>query len=169
MKISLIAAMSRNRVIGANNGLPWRLPEDLKYFKRVTQGRPVVMGRKTYESIGRLLPGRENRIVTRQKGFELEGARVFHSLSEAIQVGGSDHAGEADAETFVIGGAEIYAQAMSAADRIYLTLIDREVEGDAYFPVIDRSRFREVSREDHPPSGERDFGFSFLVLERVTG
>lgn len=161
--ISMIAAMARNRVIGTGNRLPWHLPEDLKHFKRVTLGRPVVMGRKTFESIGKPLPGRENRVVTRRPDVEIPGARVFGSLEEACRAG----AGAEDAEVFVIGGAEIYAQALGFADRIYLTLVDREVEGDALFPELDPKAFREVSREDHPAGEGRELGYSFVVLERA--
>jgi dihydrofolate reductase len=160
MGVSIIAAMSRGRVIGTKGGLPWHLPEDLKRFSQLTRGHPVVMGRKTFESIGRLLPGRENRIVTRRDDFGPEGARVFRSLPDALE----DSAGE----IFVIGGAEIYAQAMSIADRIYLTLIDCDVEGDTYFPAIDELQFREIAREEYLPAPGRDFGFSFLILERMT-
>lgn len=158
--ISLIAAVARDRVIGAKNSLPWRLPEDLKYFKHVTQGHPVVMGRKTYESIGHLLPGRENRIVTRQQGYAVPGAVIFTSVREAC-VG--------EGEIFVIGGAEIYTQALPFADRLYLTEIDSAFEGDTYFPPYASSNFREITRDQHGPdlSKDRKFGFSFVVWERV--
>ena len=155
--VSLIAAMSRNRVIGSQNRLPWHLPEDLKNFKLLTQGRPIVMGRKTYESIGRLLPGRENRIVTRQSGFVVEGARVFASLEDACR---------GEGEVFVIGGGEIYSQALAFADRVYLTVIDRDFEGDAYFPELDPDLFRETSREIHPACEGRDLSFCYVLLER---
>lgn len=157
-QISLIAAMARNRTIGIRNQLPWRLPEDLKYFRRVTQGHPVVMGRKTYESIGRLLPGRENRIVSRQSDYHVEGAKVFGSVAEAC---------EGPGEVFVIGGSEIYAQTLAVANRLYLTCLDRDFEGDAFFPEWPAGQFREVSRERHPACSGRDFEFSFVVLERI--
>jgi dihydrofolate reductase len=157
--VSLIWAMGRNRVIGADNRLPWHLPEDLKYFRRVTQGHPVLMGRKTFDSIGRLLPGRENRIITRQTGFEVPGALVFNSLEDACR--------GASGELFVIGGSEIYRQALGMADRLYVTLIHQDFEGDAFFPDWDESRFREVSREEHPATAERPYSFSFVVMERV--
>jgi dihydrofolate reductase len=153
MSVSLIAALASNGVIGRGNQLPWHLPEDLKYFKRVTQGHPVVMGRKTYESIGRLLPNRENRIVTRNADYRVEGARVFGSVEEACLPNGYD------GEIFVIGGSEIYAQALKHAHRLYLTRIEKAYEGDARFPEFDAREFREVSREAHE-------GFSFVVLER---
>lgn len=164
--ISLIAAVDRNRLIGASNRLPWHLVEDLKYFKRVTQGHPVVMGRKTYESIGRLLPGRENRIVSRQKGYIVPGARVFGSVRDACQAAGPDVGGQ---EIFVIGGAQIYAEAMPLAHRLYLTQIDFEFAGDTYFPQWPASAFREISREEHPPDpgSGRPYGFAFVILERA--
>jgi dihydrofolate reductase len=155
--VSLIAAVSRNRVIGIENRLPWHLPEDLKYFRRVTQGKPVVMGRKTYESIGRLLPGRENRIVSRQAGYQVEGARVFSSVREACEGAG---------EIFVIGGEQVYREALAFADRLYLTQVDAEIQGDAFFPAWDEDAFREISRETFAPAEGRALGFSFVVLER---
>ena len=156
--ISLIVAMAKNRVIGKDNAMPWHIPEDFKYFKETTMGRPIVMGRKTYESLGRLLPGRENRIVTRQKDYRVEGAQVFHSLEEACRGQG---------EIFVIGGAEIYQAAMSMADRIYITLVDREFEGDAVFPSWPEKQFREISRKTSLPSAQRDFGVTWVVLQKV--
>jgi dihydrofolate reductase len=160
--LSLIAALDRNRVIGAGGKMPWHLPEDLKYFKRVTSGYPIIMGRKTYESIGRLLPGRENRIVSRQAGYSVPGARVFTSIGAAC-------AGAGEGELFVIGGAEIYKQALPLAKRLYLTMIDSEFEGDTYFPQWDVSEFHEVSRESFwpDPAAGRTLGFDFVVLERV--
>jgi dihydrofolate reductase len=161
--ISLIAAIDRNRVIGLDGKMPWHLPEDLKYFKRVTAGRPVVMGRKTYESIGRLLPERENRIVSRQAGYAVPGARVFGSVAAACE--GS----AASEEIFVIGGAEIYAQALGFASRLYLTMIDAEFRGDTHFPEWQARDFREISREPFAadPAVGRACGFAFVVLERM--
>ncbi len=152
--IALIAALSKNRVIGSENRLPWHLPQDLKNFRAVTLGKPVVMGRKTYESIGRLLPGRENRIITRNPDFKVEGARLFSSLTEAIQdfVEAPEGAREANPlprkELMVIGGGQIYEQAMPFADRLYLTEIDAEIEGDAYFPQVDLVQFEQISSQE---------------------
>jgi dihydrofolate reductase len=146
MRISLIAALSRNRVIGLENRLPWRLPEDLKRFKELTMGHPVLMGRKTAESIGKPLPGRLNLVVS----------RTGLSLKEAI-----DRARESGTdELFVIGGEQIYRQTLPLADRLYLTLVDSEVEGDAFFPEWDAGAFRETAREKRE-------GFSFVTLERI--
>jgi dihydrofolate reductase len=165
MTIALIAAMARNRVIGRDNKLPWNIPEDLKYFRAKTAGHPVIMGRKTFESIlnlvGRPLPGRLNIVVTRQTAFTApSGVRVVGSLEAAVEaargVPGSD-------EVFVLGGAEIYAQSLAIADRLYITWIDRDYEGDARFPVWDSGEFREVSRDERPG----DPSFSFVVFERT--
>lgn len=156
--VSLVVAVARNGVIGRDNDLPWRLPDDLKRFKAVTLGKPVVMGRKTYESIGRPLPGRENRIVTRQPGLRIEGCRVFQRLEDAL-------AG-AEEEIMVIGGAQIYAEALPLADRLYLTEVDAEAEGDARFPVIDPAQWQETCREPHAMDDRHAHGFVFRVLER---
>jgi dihydrofolate reductase len=166
-RVSLIAALARNRVIGVGNRLPWHLPADLKYFKRITRGHPIVMGRKTFEAIGRLLPGRENRIVSRQPGYEVDGARVFGDVGEACRA--QALATERAGEVFVIGGEQIYRQAMGLADRLYLTQIDAEFEGDAFFPEWPAGMFREVSRESHPAGEGGAPAFAFVVLERVSG
>jgi dihydrofolate reductase len=152
--ISLVAAMARNRVIGAGNRLPWRLPEDLKRFKRITMRAPVIMGRKTHESIGKPLPGRRNIVVTRQPGARWDGCEVAGSLDAALAL-----AGDAP-EVFVIGGGELYRLALPRADRLYLTLIDADYAGDAFFPEIDPREWRETARE---PGA----GFAFVTLERV--
>lgn len=159
MMLTLVVAMAKNRAIGKDGQLPWRLPEDLKRFKQITLGHPIIMGRKTYESIGRLLPGRENIILSRQSGFVVPGAVIARSLDESIrhcEAKGID-------EAFVIGGAEIYTQAMKRAQRIHLTEIHHEVEGgDAFFPEIDPEAFREVSREERM----EPFPHSFVLLEK---
>jgi dihydrofolate reductase len=152
--VSLVAALARNRVIGAGSRLPWYLPEDLRRFKRLTMGAPVIMGRKTHESIGKPLPGRRNIVVTRQPGARWEGCEVAGSLEAALAA-----AGDAP-EVFVIGGAELYAAALPRADRLHLTLIDAEYEGDALFPAFDPADWRETAREPGP-------GFTFVTYERV--
>jgi dihydrofolate reductase len=152
--VSLVAALARNRVIGAGNRLPWHLPEDLRRFKRLTMGAPVIMGRKTHESIGKPLPGRRNIVVTRQPGARWEGCEVAGSLEAALAA-----AGDAP-EVFVIGGAELYAAALPRADRLHLTLIDAEYEGDALFPEFDPAGWRETAREPGT-------GFTFVTYERA--
>lgn len=157
--VSLVVAVARNGVIGRDNDLPWRLPDDLKRFKAITLGKPVVMGRKTFESIGRPLPGRENRVVSRQPGLGVEGCRVFAKLQDAL-------AGPEE-EVMVIGGAQIYAEALPLAQRLFLTEVDAEVEGDARFPDLDPAAWREVGREEHAADERHAYAFRFRVLERV--
>ncbi|GGX75839.1 dihydrofolate reductase [Saccharospirillum salsuginis] len=166
MRIALIWAMAQNRVIGRDNKLPWYLPNDLKYFKRVTTGKPVIMGRKTYESIGRPLPNRTNIVVTRDTGFEAAGVKVVHSLDEAIELSEADTVINGGEEVIVMGGAEIYAQALPRADRLYVTLVHAEVDGDAYFPEIDLNAYREVAREDYEAEGPNPYDYSFVVMDR---
>ena len=166
MRIAMIWAMAQNRVIGRNNKLPWHLSNDLKYFKRVTTGKPVIMGRKTYESIGKPLPNRTNIVVTRDTGFEAAGVKVVHSLDAAIDLAESESLISGVDEVIVMGGAEIYAQALPRADRLYVTLVHAEVDGDAYFPEIDLKAYREVAREDYEAEGPNPYDYSFLVLER---
>lgn len=160
--ISLIAAVAANRVIGINNGLPWRLPNDLRHFRLTTTGHAVIMGRKNYESIGKPLPDRTNIVVTRNRDYAAPGCVVAHSLPEAIAAAG------ADTEIFVIGGAEIYAQALPLARRMHLTLVHADVAGDAYFPEFDWNAWQLVSREDHNVDDRHAYPYSFLTLERKT-
>jgi dihydrofolate reductase len=155
-RVSLIVAMDRQRVIGNQGKLPWHIPQDLKRFKALTMGHSMIMGRKTHESIGRLLPGRRSIIVTRQRGYAVPGALVAHSIDEALEA----CAGEV--EVFVIGGAEIYAQSLDAATRIYLTQVHGSVSGDTYFPELPRG-WREVSRDPQAP--QSGLAFDFVVLE----
>jgi dihydrofolate reductase len=164
--LALIVAMAQNRVIGRNNKLPWYLSEDLKYFKRITMGKPVIMGRLTFESIGRPLPGRTNIVVTRNQDYAAEGVKVVHSLEQAKQLCESIAEVDGSDEAMVIGGAQIYQQALSYADRLYLTEVHANVEGDAYFPEFDRSQWQEISRENFQATGPNPYDYSFLVLER---
>jgi len=165
MKLSLAWAMAQNRVIGRNNNLPWHLPEDLKYFKRITMGKPIIMGRKTFESIGKALPGRTNIVVTRNPDYSAEGIRIVSSLDEARSLSESIVKTDGMEEVVVIGGAEIYRLAMPLADRLYLTEIHAEVEGDTYFPEFDRSLWQEVTRLDFDAEGLNPYNYSFIVLE----
>ncbi len=156
--LSLIAAVARNGAIGKDNALLWRLPEDLKFFKRTTLGCPVIMGRKTWDSIGRPLPGRRNIVITRNTGWQAEGAEVFHDLDSAL-------AATADVpKVFVIGGGELYAQALPHADELVLTEVDADFEGDTFFPHWDRSAFIEHSRETH--QAEAGWPYHFVVYQR---
>lgn len=159
-RIALIAALARNRVIGQGNRMPWHLPEDLRHFKRLTSGHAVVMGRRTFASIGRALPNRTNIVVTRDAAFAAEGVRVAHSLDEALAMAPGDDV------VFVIGGGELYEQTLDRADVLHLTEIDAEIDGDTRFPAFDRTQFREVSRESSrdPASG---LAYDFVTYERV--
>jgi len=159
-RITIIAALARNRVIGKDNRMPWHISGDLKRFKALTLGHPVVMGRKTFQSIGKPLPGRDNIVVTRSHAFAAPGCRVVHSLQEAL-----DAARDAP-EIFVIGGAEIYAAALPLADRLQLTEVDAAVEGDAYFPDFDRSAWREISRDSHWTQDSEGLRYDFAAYER---
>lgn len=166
MHIALIWAMARNGVIGRDNKLPWYLPEDLKYFKRVTTGKPVIMGRKTYDSIGRPLPNRTNIVVTRDANLTLEGVKVVTSLDDALDIARAESVISDVDEVIVMGGAEIYAQALPHADRLYVTLVHAEVEGDAVFPPIDLGAYQELAREDFNAEGPNPYDYSFVVYER---
>jgi len=149
MQISCIVAMAQNRAIGINNQLPWHLPADLKHFKSVTMSKPILMGRKTYESIGRPLPGRENIVLTRDQNWSAEGVTVVHSLEVAIE-----HAEiERTEELMIIGGAEIYRLVLPKAHKLYVTEVDVDVEGDAFFPEIPLSEWKETSRQAFEPEG----------------
>ncbi len=157
-RVFLIAAVARNRVIGARGGMPWHLPGDLRHFKATTLGHPVIMGRRTWDSLGKALPGRENIVVTRRRDAQFPGARVAGSLQEALALSaGHDR-------VFVIGGAEIYALALPVADGLVLTEIDGEFEGDTWFPEWDRAAFRETKREAQAAEGLR---FDFVTYEKV--
>lgn len=156
--ISLIAAIARNRVIGLNNTLPWHLPEDLKRFRALTTGHHIIMGRKTYESLNRLLPDRTTVIVTRNPDYHVPGALVAASLSRAIAIC------DGDAEVFLIGGTELYREALQFADRLYITAIDAEFEGDAFFPEFDQAAWQEIAREQH--TSLEGLRFAYLIYQR---
>lgn len=159
-RVSVIAALARNRVIGIENRLPWRLPEDLAHFKALTLNHPILMGRKTFESLGRPLPGRTNIVITRNVDYRRDGCLVADSIPAAIAL-----CEDAD-EVFFIGGAELYAQVIPLADRLYLTEVDIDAQGDAWFPDYARSAFREVSREPHTGVKGDALRFDFVVYER---
>lgn len=165
MRLSLIVATANNRVIGRENKMPWHLPNDLKYFKRVTMGKTVIMGRKTYDSIGRPLPGRSNIVVTRQADWQPDGVKVVHSLAEGISYAES-LLRDAE-EVIVIGGAQIYRAALPQAQRLYLTEIHADFEGDTFFPEISPGEWREVDREMHFADSVNPHDHAFIVLDRV--
>lgn len=158
--ISAIVAAAENNVIGKDNRLLWHLPNDLKFFKQTTLGHTVIMGRKTYESVGKPLPRRRNIVVTRQRDYTVDGAEITHSIQEALDwCTGED-------EVFVVGGAAIYTQALPFTERVYLTRVHTSLAGDTFFPDLDSEEWRLVSREDHPADDRHAFDYSFLVYER---
>ncbi|MBI3936868.1 MAG: dihydrofolate reductase [Betaproteobacteria bacterium] len=160
-RISIIVAMAKNRVIGANNAIPWHLPGELKRFRSVTMGHHIVMGRRTYESIGRLLPGRITVIVTRTPGYAAPGAIVAASLDAAIAACGNDD------EIFVIGGAQLYAAALPIADRLYLTTVNAEVAGDTYMPDFNPGAWREVSAQSFAADDKNPYAYRFSIHDRI--
>ncbi len=162
MKLSIIVAVAENGVIGHNNQLIWRLPEDLKMFKRLTSGHPIIMGRKTFESIGKPLPNRTSIIITKNPEFQIEGCITVHSLEEAIEAANEIEENEA----FIIGGAEIYRLALPFADKIYLTEVHHAFEGDTFFPAIDKELWEEVNRTDHDIDEKHLYKYSFVELEK---
>ncbi|MBL4953841.1 dihydrofolate reductase [Neobacillus sp. OS1-32] len=159
--ISFIVAMDENRLIGRNNQLPWHLPEDLKFFKRMTLGHPVAMGRKTHESIGRTLPGRENLIITRQFGYQSEGCKIFYSIDDFIH-----YCREQNEEIFVIGGAEIFRETLKYAERLYITLIHHQFEGDTYFPAFNLADWKLVSSEKGLKDEKNPYDYEFRIYEK---
>lgn len=161
MRTTIVVAISRNGVIGIDGGLPWRLSADLQHFKAVTMDNPIVMGRKTHESIGRPLPGRLNIVVTHQTNYATPGCEVANSLGAALAI-----AGDVD-EVMIVGGASLYAEALAQADRIYLTEVHVDVEGDIGFPVIDPSVWQETSREFYVADERNQYDYSFVILDRI--
>lgn len=159
-RFSIIAAMASNRVIGIDNTLPWRLPADLAHFKSLTLGHHIIMGRKTWESLGKPLPGRTSVVVTRDKAFSVPGGVVVHSLSAAMAVC------DGDEEAFFIGGADLYRQALELADRMYLTEVKTEVSGDAWFPAFDLASWKETSRRHCKADEKNRFDYDFVVYEK---
>lgn len=157
--ISLIVACDENRLIGRDGDLPWRLPNDLKHFKSLTLNKTILMGRKTWDSLGRPLPQRENWVLTRDAAFAAEGCRVFNKLEDAL-------AAHAQGELMVIGGADLYRQALPHAQRLYLTQVHAREQGDTWFPDFSSLKFVETSREDHPADERHAYAYSFLTLER---
>ena len=163
MKISIVVAMAANRVIGRDNGLPWHLPADLKHFKETTMGKPILMGRRTWESIGRPLPGRTSIVITRDQDYAAPGCVVVNSIEAALQAAGQQE------EVMVIGGAEFYRQVLPRTGTIYLTQIHADIEGDTFFPELDEAEWRETARVDCEADERNPYEYSFITLERTGG
>ncbi len=159
MIVSIVVAIAQNNAIGKDNQLLWHLPKDLKHFKDITSGHTVIMGRKTYESVGKPLPNRRNIIITRQN-IVINGCEVVNSIEEALKLC------TGEAEVFIVGGAEIYKQAMTLTDRIYLTIVHQEFDADTYFPEIKENIWKETERQDHESDEKHLFPYSFITLER---
>lgn len=157
--LSLIVAMANNRVIGKDNKMPWHLPADLQYFKKVTLGKTIIMGRKTYDSIGRPLPGRQNVVVTRQDNLQISGCDVVNSLAAALAM--------AAAEVVIIGGANLYAQALPLVDRMYVTFIEHDFSGDTFFPRWDHALWKEIEAEHHQADEKNRYPYRFVTFEKV--
>lgn len=161
-RLSIIVAMARNRVIGRDGDLPWHLSADLKRFRKLTTGHAILMGRKTYDSIGRPLPERRSIVITRNAGYHPEGVKIASSVESALSLVRDD------AEAFIIGGATIYEQALPLADRLYVTLVEAEVDGDTSFPEIDAAQWQLVSEEAHKADLKNDWPYRFLIYDRDT-
>ena len=159
--LSIIVAKSRNNVIGSEGSLPWHIPEDLKKFKSITMGKPIIMGRSTFESIGKALPGRKNIVMTRDKEYQAEGISVAHNLEEALILC------EQAREIMIIGGGEIYKLFFDIVNRLYLTNVEKYIDGDVFFPEIDLSKWNVIKKEEFPMNTERKIGFSLEILERI--
>jgi len=166
MQLAIVVAQSKNRVIGVNNDLPWRLPKDLAHFKAVTLGKPIIMGRKTFESIGRPLPGRTNIVITRNKQYAPEGVELVASLVEAVSLAKTICERDSVTEAMIIGGAQIYSQALEMADKLYITQVDAEIEGDAFFPKIDYDAYDLEFREDWESDNKNPYAYSFLKFAK---
>ena len=168
-RLAIMVAVAANGIIGSDNGLPWHLPEDLRHFKHVTLGKPIVMGRKTFESIGRALPGRTNIVISRNAEFVAEGVTVVVSLNAALELAGEVALQDGAEELVVIGGAEIYGLAVPGADRLYITEVHARVEGDTLLPEINWENWRETDREMHPAIDPNPYAYSFVVYDRMPG
>ncbi|QND53608.1 dihydrofolate reductase [Phyllobacterium sp. 628] len=165
--ISFVVAVAQNGVIGRDNGLPWRLSSDMKRFKAITMGKPIVMGRKTWDSLGKPLPGRTNIVITRDPAFSVEGVIAARSVDEALMIAGSHASADKVDEICVIGGGEIYRQLLDRADRLHLTWVLADIEGDAFFPAIDPKIWKEVSQEEFPAGEKDNYATRYVVYERL--
>ena len=163
-RLSILVAMARNRVIGQNNTLPWHLPADLRHFKSLTMGKTIVMGRKTYQSIGRPLPGRANIIITRQTSYEVPGAVVVNSIEDALKV--CRETSVHDSEIFIIGGEKLFRQTIKICQRMYITEIQRDFEGDTFFPEFNPNDWEETQRDKHFSDDDNRMEYHFVILDR---
>ncbi len=165
-RLALTWAMARNRVIGVDGGLPWRLPDEMRHFRRCTMGKPVIAGRRTFDETGKPLPGRTNIVVTRQPDWHAAGVLVAHSLQEALSLAHARAHEDGVDEVHVIGGSALYAEALPLADRLYMTLVNAELDGDVYFPEFSLDEFVELERVEHPADERHAFAFTMVTLDR---
>lgn len=161
MELSIVCAMGNNRVIGKNNQLPWHLPADLKHFKNLTLGKAIIMGRKTRESIGKALPGRHNIVISRQANLKFPGCDVAANIEQALELAGASE------EVMIIGGANLYQQILPQANKMYLTFVDIDIDGDAFFPEWQQQEWQEVSRESHQPDEKNAYHYEFVAFDRL--
>jgi dihydrofolate reductase len=161
MKLAIIVATDKQGLIGKDNDLPWKLSADLQYFRRITMGKPLIMGRNTHESIGRALPGRQNIIVTKNKAYQAEACTVVNSISDALL------ACDQVEEVMIMGGASLYEQFLPSVDKIYLTQVHASLEGDTWFPQWQKNEWTELSRQDHFADDKNDYNYSFIVYEKI--
>lgn len=167
VSVGMIVAMATNGVIGRDNQLPWHLPGDLKYFKAVTMGKPIIMGRKTYESIGRPLPGRPNIVISRDAHFQADQVLLASTIEEALTLGKRTALDMGADEVMIIGGSQVYHALLPLADRLYLTEVQTEVEGDSYFPEFDVMQWQEIERTDFLAEGDNPFDYSFVIYQKL--
>lgn len=160
MSVNIIVAIAENNVIGKDNTLIWHLPADLKYFKQLTTGNTVIMGRKTYDSIGKPLPNRRNVVITRNKDLKIDGCDLVNSLEEALDLTKTEE------NVFIIGGAQIYKEAMSVADKLYITEVKQQFDGDAFFPEIKKDQWEEILRDEHKADEKNKIDYSFVTYKR---
>lgn len=167
MIISIIAALGKNNCIGKNNSLPWNLPADLQHFKDLTKGKPIVMGSRTFESIGKPLPQRENIVLTKDPAYQAPGCKITHSIEQAIQLAEQSEMGRVSGEVMICGGESVYKQFLTVARRMYLTFIDGDFDGDAYFPEFDKTEWKETQREAHQADEQNPYDYTFVIFEKV--
>lgn len=166
MTISIIAALGKQNVIGANNSLPWNLPADMEHFKELTKNKPIIMGSKTFESIGKALPQRDNIVLTRDPAYKAPGCKLALSIEQALEIAREGEMGKKSGEVMICGGASVYKQYLPMADKMYLTFIEHDFDGDSYFPEFSKTEWKEVERESHRAEGPNSYDYSFVTLEK---
>jgi len=167
MIISIIAALGRHNIIGANNALPWNLPADMEHFKELTKNKPIIMGSKTFESIGMALPKRDNIILTRDPEYNAPDCKLADSIEKALELASEGEMGKKSGEIMICGGASVYEQYLPMADKMYLTFIEHDFDGDSYFPEFNKTEWKETKKESHKAEGLNSYDYSFITLEKM--